>query len=136
MVLIERTEQTSEYTLGKLTFDTFECYTIERPWLDNKKFYSCIPTGKYELTKFNSPKFGKVYAVIGNGICITEAINCERYYILIHPANVVSELQGCIAIGDSIGIIDGQKAVLNSKATVKKFFSIIKEMDNIPLEIK
>lgn len=136
MVLIERTEYNKNYTLGKLTFDDFECVTIERPWANNQPFFSCVPVGKYDLCKFNSLKFGKVYALNGNGICISEGVNCTRYAILIHPANLSSELQGCIALGDQFGIINGQKAVLNSKKTVSRFYDLIKAMDNIPLEIK
>ncbi len=41
----------------------------------------------------------------------------NRTNIEIHPANLASELLGCIAPGDSLGKIDGIPAVLNSKQT-------------------
>lgn len=36
---------------------TITLCTLELPFLDNQKNISCIPTGKYILTKHNSPKF-------------------------------------------------------------------------------
>lgn len=65
------------------------CYSIELPWRNNAPQVSCIPEGKYFLTKRYSPKFLhhlQVYPVAG------------RQWILIHPANnALKELRGCIA---------------------------------------
>ena len=65
------------------------CHTIELPWFNNAKNVSCIPEGKYELSKFYSIKFGSVIQVLNVQ---------DRDAILIHPANDASkELRGCIA---------------------------------------
>ena len=58
---------------------------------DNEKEVSCIPEGCYEVRLEDSLKFGRVYRVYD-----VEG----RTGILIHPANFVSELKGCIAIGE------------------------------------
>lgn len=64
-------------------------YTIELPWKNNQKRFSCIPEGKYHLVKRISPKFG-------NTILVTDVKG--RDLILIHPANdAKKELLGCIA---------------------------------------
>ncbi len=69
--------------------NTLLCYTIELPWLDNKRKVSCIPEGSYNLIKRFSPKFGwHLHLENVKG----------RELILIHPANnAIAELKGCIA---------------------------------------
>ena len=65
------------------------CHTIELPWLNNRRRISCIPEGRYELSKYCSRKFGNVFQLIDV---------FDRDYILIHPANnALEELKGCIA---------------------------------------
>lgn len=66
------------------------CHTLELPWIDNRKNWSCIPPGVYRLTKASSPRFAKcfyVHDVPG------------RSGILIHPGNTVADIQGCILPG-------------------------------------
>lgn len=65
------------------------CYTIELPWLKNKRNCSCIPEGRYFLKKRWSPKHKWHLEVTGVK---------NRSLILIHPANDArKELRGCIA---------------------------------------
>jgi hypothetical protein len=65
------------------------CHTIELPWNDNKRRISCIPEGRYELTKRYSRKC-KWHILVNNV--------AGRDLVLIHPANsAVKELHGCIA---------------------------------------
>jgi len=95
----------------------YTCYTIERPWLDNKPLISCIPEGEYEVAPFESTKFEKdnpVYQILDVP---------NRTYILIHVANWAYQLQGCIAVGDKQTVIHGIDAVSNSRNT----FSTLKE---------
>jgi len=42
----------------------------------------------------------------------------DRSGILIHAANDVADLEGCIAVGDSFGEVAAKPAVLNSVATL------------------
>lgn len=112
-------------TLGTLTFGNFFCYTIERPWADNKPSYSCIPPGDYFLEKHQSPSFGNVAIIYGNTVSKYPQQGFDRNLILIHPANTSSDLAGCIGLGDSIGKLNGVNAVLNSRKTVTEFLSLI-----------
>lgn len=65
------------------------CSTIELPWRDNLPQISCIPEGKYRISKRYSPRFGWHFEI--------EAVS-GRKYILFHPANnAEKELKGCIA---------------------------------------
>ena len=67
----------------------FICHTIELPWKNNERRVSCVPEGKYFLTKRYSKKHKwhiEVRNVAGRG------------GILFHPANnALKELNGCIA---------------------------------------
>ena len=100
---------------GKIIFD---CKTLELPWLNNNRRISCIPAGKYKAIKHVSPKFG-------NCLWIKNVPN--RSEILIHPANYVHHLLGCIALGNKHIDInrDGLMDVANSKTTVNKLLNLI-----------
>jgi hypothetical protein len=135
MITLERFAYTPMGTFGVLTFDDFKCYTVERPWQNNDVGQSCIPEGNYFIQRYTSPKFGKVYAIYGGTVSVYPDPNCTRSAVLIHPANVSSDLQGCIGLGDSLGYVKDQWAVLNSSVTLKAFYDKIHAMDNIPFTI-
>ena len=135
MIIIERFAYTPMGTFGKLTLDGFECYTVERPWVNNQSKVSCIPEGEYTLIKYNTPKFGNVYAVVGGTLSLYPDNEHQRSAILIHPANVSSDLEGCIGLGDTLGYVKSQWAVLNSAVTLRSFMHITDGKDNIPLKI-
>ena len=90
MVLVLNRTYFPEGTQGILEWNgTLVCYTIELPWLQNKRRISCIPEGEYVLQKRFSPKF-KWHIHLKNVP--------GRDFILIHPANdAKKELLGCIA---------------------------------------
>jgi hypothetical protein len=91
------------------------CYTIELPWLQNEPDKSCIPSGVYEFVKYLSPKHGF-------DVWLAQDVP-GRSDIEIHPANLASELLGCIGTGDTLGDIDGRIAVLNSQVTFRMLMS-------------
>lgn len=65
------------------------CHTIELPWRNNRRGVSCIPEGRYRLTRRMYPKHGDQLGVL-------QVPNREA--ILIHPANsALDDLRGCIA---------------------------------------
>lgn len=76
----------------------FEFATVELPWLDNAVGKSCIPEGKYKAVKHVAPSKG-------NSIWLRDVPG--RSEILIHTANFVRELRGCIAPGYTHKDIDG-----------------------------
>jgi len=115
--------------LGELFIDgVFQCYTIEQPWRDNRRFVSCIPDGEYFLIPYHSPKYGEVVAFTNADDVVAyqhEANEGDRYACLVHGANWSSQLQGCVALGQNIswGTHSGLRAnimVTNSKGTLKK----------------
>ena len=94
---------------------TTHLFTIENPWLDNKRTDSCIPTGTYICKPVNSPRFGKT-------IEVTNVPN--RSHILFHAGNSPDDTDGCILLG-----LNGTKGdrmwISNSEAAVIDFLNAV-----------
>ena len=95
--------------------NSYPFYTMENPWLDNKKTDSCIPTGTYICKPVNSPRFGKT-------IEVTDVPN--RSHILFHAGNSPDDTDGCILLGlnDTAG---DRMWISNSKAAVIDFLNAV-----------
>lgn len=80
-----------EGTAGTLSYNGLKFYTVERPWIDNTPYTSCIPEGIYAVRKYNSERFPDAWEVtdVGGG----------RTHILFHAGNRPIDVQGCIAVG-------------------------------------
>jgi hypothetical protein len=120
-VKIFRDESTNQGTFGRLTMEGFHCFTGELPWLNNESKISCIPAGKYIAQWAKSPRLHKLTYRLTNVP--------HRDGVLIHSANLMgnkaagykAQLEGCIALGERRGYLEGQKAILISQPTVKAF---------------
>jgi len=103
-----------------VTSDGFTCMTLELPWRENKRSISCIPAGDYTTKIRISPKYGEIYWV-------TKVPS--RSYILIHSGNWAGDTEkgfsthvnGCVLLGRKHGWLNDQRAVLNSRITVRAF---------------
>jgi hypothetical protein len=127
-LVIERQEFTKDSTIGSAYFNgDFICYTLERSYLDNKPFVSCIEEDEYELVPHVSKKFGETYALVNKNIGVThyQESDSVRYAILIHAANSPNELAGCIACGTR----KDTDRVYNSRQAVKDLLDIIRTND-------
>jgi hypothetical protein len=114
---IERDPSSEHQTLGILKvldgdLAVYECKTLELPWRDNKRSISCIPPGVYTVVRRDSAKFKDHFHIKDVP---------GRDFILIHPANYVTELRGCIAPGKTHQDIngDGVKDITSSKDTLR-----------------
>lgn len=118
MIYLDRFKFTPDSTFGAMVTDMGHqvCFTVELPWLDNEHDVSCIPNGVYQVEQFTSPKHGDVWKVMN----VPGRTNIE-----IHPANLASELLGCIGVGDSLGKVRGIPAVMNSQNTFVKLKSTL-----------
>ncbi|MFA0814041.1 DUF5675 family protein, partial [Microbulbifer epialgicus] len=61
MLTLTRFAYGSEATLGRLCVGDRTFYTVERPWLGNKPFESCIPEGVYQCDPYSSAKYPSVW---------------------------------------------------------------------------
>lgn len=90
-MIIKRIFESEKETLGILTIGSFRCFTLELPYLENKRNVSCIPEGDYEYFKRVSPSRGLEV------IQLRDVPN--RSFIQIHPGNYTKQIQGCILPG-------------------------------------
>jgi hypothetical protein len=120
-ITLFRTDHYADCTLGILNVENFQCYTIERPWLNNKPRKSCIPKGTYRCiphgwepnTKVKKKRTWEITNVP------------DRSAILIHIANTASQLEGCVAVGQIRGRLNGKHAVLESAKAINRLREII-----------
>jgi len=112
-VLLERLQSDDYGTFGRIIADSLTLFTCELPWRDNAPNISCIPVGLYRALWVWSNRFRcmtyLLYSVPG------------RTGIRLHPANMPSQLNGCIALGEKLGTIDDKPAVLLSRPAMRRF---------------
>lgn len=123
MKLVAIRSNNDRQTLGNMlaiddTDIVFQCKTLELPWKQNQRKVSCIPDGEYEVVRHESPKFGA---------CFWVKDVPSRDSILIHPANYVSDLLGCIGVGQAHTDInkDGLRDLTNSKKTMETLLKLM-----------
>lgn len=128
------------YTIGKLYIDdNYFCDTLEDTVRDlnkNGKFdngekkvhaKTAIPYGIYEIKWTYSPRFKK-YTPQLMSVPSFEGIR-------IHAGNTSADTEGCLLLGENKQV----GKVINSRATINKFYPIIKEAcsnGKVTIEIK
>jgi len=97
-------------------------FTVERPWVYNRPFESCIPTGMYALSRHDSINHPRSWAMTSETVTLKQYANMgSRYGCLLHVGNFVTDVVGCISPGRSIAWFDGKKVqgVTNSGDTMQ-----------------
>ncbi len=120
--VLQRTESGDQGTFGRLVLpDGMTFFTGELPWRENRSNVSCIPADTYECRWTMSPRFRRMmYILLGTS---------PRAGIRKHSANLMgdkakgyrAQLNGCIALGERLGWLDGQKALLLSAPAMRRF---------------
>lgn len=119
-VTITRDTPLSDCILGVVDVRGSTFYSLELPWRNNRKNFSCIPVGEY-ICKFRE-KTGthkNVYEITGVS---------GRKNILIHAGNYPRESRGCILLG--IGrITTGSGMVTQSRMAIRDFNNLMDKKD-------
>lgn len=128
------------YTIGKLYIDdAYFCDTLEDTVRDTNKSgkfdngeqkikgKTAIPYGTYEIKWTYSPRFKKY---------TPQLMNVPSFEgIRVHSGNTSADTEGCLILGENKQV----GKVLNSRATINKFYPIIKEAcsnGKVTIEIK
>lgn len=127
-VLLERFAYSPHGVFGRIIIPEFECFTVERPWLDNKPRESCIPEGSYgiQLGRYNRGGY-PAYEVLDVP---------ERTLIKIHVGNTIDDVIGCIAPGKSLGYLERKWAVTSSRKAFKEFMGAMEGAETSKLEVR
>ena len=137
---LKRIALRSTYTIGRLYVDgNYFCDTLEDTVRDlnkngkfdngEKKVYAktAIPYGTYEIKWTYSPRFKKY---------TPQLMNVPSFEgIRIHSGNTSDDTEGCLILGENKQV----GKVLNSRATINKFYPIIKKAcskGKVTIEIK
>lgn len=123
-IVLERFAYTPFGTFGRLIYNDFRAFSVERPWADNKARESCIPEGKYQVKWYDSPKFGRTLAVVGETVSLFPDNAHARSAILFHKANTMDDLLGCIGLGKSLGYMNAKWAVTSSTLAMQEFLNL------------
>ena len=123
----------SERTTGILQVDGRVFASMERPWLENPAGpggmprQSCVPPGVYRVDPWHSHNFPETYiltnpdlGVYRQPFDIPKGQAWGRSAILLHSANRVRDVIGCIAVGMEHGHIGGEPAVLRSVMAMRE----------------
>ena len=101
------------------------CKSVEREWLNNKPYVSCVPAGLYKMTKHNSPSKGKCYCLTSKEQGVTLAGPSVRTHVLIHIANWPEDLLGCIGPGEDYH--PSRWGVMNSTSAFNDLMDLLDE---------
>lgn len=130
-------------TFGNLLIDGRQfCRTCEQPWDDNKPNQSCLPLGQYQLLPYDSPRHGRTVVFHNPALGVYGTPEMEsptgtgRSLCEIHVANWPSELQGCVAVGETVtDIPPGGRGVTSSAATFQSLCAQWGDRSNLIAEI-
>lgn len=137
LLTLIRTESSDDGTFGSVIVKGVTFQTGELPWRNDDSDVSCEKEGVFQCSesysKHLSPLFGGINLYLVEG-------DAARKGVRIHPANWMGDstkfqkdgitkmkcqLQGCIALGLSVGILEGQKALINSRTAVNRFMALL-----------
>ena len=128
IVELIRLEEGEQGTIGvlKINKQVF-CYTLEPTDKLNKPNESCIPAQQYRCASVHSSRFGMTF----------EVMNVPgRSHVLFHRGNTQDDTLGCILLGQTVGKLKGERAVLNSGNTFKEFMFNMGSHQGFHLTIK
>ena len=121
--LLLRKEYTDQGTFGVFIAGSLRLFSGELPDRNNAPNVSCVPVGIYRAAWTVSPRFKR-------RMYLVESVP-QRGGIRAHSANFMGDeslgyrkqLNGCIALGERLGTMDGQKALLLSAPAIRRFES-------------
>lgn len=123
-ILLKRTQKNANGVAGFVIIDgEFQCYSLERPDLDNQRKVSCIPVGRYELAERKEPtamtmKYREKYDWFSFHLCLQNVKN--RSGIYIHVGNTIQDSYGCILLGQQINT---DMFLGSSRKAFRKFYN-------------
>jgi hypothetical protein len=114
-------------TWGRLYLPGFSCVTVERPWLNNQPFISCIPPGIYPVKWATFWKGG--YDTI-------EILDVpDRTEIKVHKAIWPEHVEGCVGIGTSIAVYKERLGILGQTEALGSFLEAARAANPTTIEI-
>lgn len=99
----------ADCTMGQLTAGDTTVQVLERPWVPDPEGSagmagrSCVPPGTYALELHDTEAHPRTWALVNRALGVIHEPDASmphaRVACLLHPANFVYELRGCVAPG-------------------------------------
>ena len=117
--VLTRFESGPQGTFGRFVAGRLGLFSGELPDHANATNVSRIPAGTYRCVFSHSPRFGRALYLVDRVPA--------RAGIRLHAANLMGDnppyrrqLNGCVALGERLGWIEGQKALLLSAPAMRR----------------
>jgi len=108
-----RLEKSPQGIIGVLTIDSvIFCFTLER---DD----TFLKPGCYHCQRFHGTKWKNTFEIEVPG----------HTAVLFHSGNVEADTEGCVLLGATTGKLQGERAVLSSGETFKRFLNIMEKLN-------
>jgi hypothetical protein len=146
-LILRREPPHPDCTLGLLEIGSLTLCTIERPWIFSPtckgglKGKSCVPPGTYQLVKHDSKKHGKTWALVNHDLDVVHYEGDDhdpdedRATCLIHIGNYVHQVEGCIAVGLTHALTNGEHWVTSSTRAMQRLQAVLPWTNEHQLEI-
>lgn len=110
-------------TLSKIYVNgKYVCLGLEDPLLASKiKGETGIPAGVYKVGLRHSPRFSPKY---GHEMLWVQNVPGFEF-ILIHPGNTKDNTDGCLLVGNTLGVVNGKIAVLASTSAYNALYKMV-----------
>lgn len=127
--------------MGLLSFADTTLQTLELPWVfspdhpGGEPDKSCVPLGVYDLALHNTVKHPKSFALVNPNLGVIHEPDSDypnaRTACLLHVANTVSDLAGCIGLG-----LAGHNCYISSSVLAcKEFYLAVPWLEGHTLEV-
>ena len=150
LLTLTRDQYLRECTLGVLEVAGKRFFTIERPWIPDPigksgvKYKSCVSEGVYRLSPFTRPSGEKAFRLSNPTLDVFESPTdvpkgreeSTRTLVLIHAANYVYDVVGCIGPGMSRTKVAQGWMVTNSREAMNQIRTLVGSTYDISLLIK
>lgn len=121
LVKIIRHDSSDQGTFGRIYANGLTLFSGELPDRGNAPSVSCIPPGTYKVIWSWSPRFQRLMYEVLNVPARTGIRKHSANFMGDASIGFLSQLNGCIALGEKLGWMDGQKALLVSAPAVRRF---------------
>lgn len=151
LLTLTRDQYLPECTLGILEVGPKKFFTIERPWIPDpigkagKKYVSCIGEGQYTIHPYTRPSGEKAFMISNPMLDVFEfpadvpkgREDTTRTLVLIHAANYVHDVIGCIGPGlDRKKVMGNGWMVADSREAMNQIRTLVGASYNLSLLIQ
>jgi hypothetical protein len=128
----------ASFSYGTITIGSLVLQTLELPWrpepgsLCGRPDRSCLPAATYQLALHDSAAHPKTWALVNEDLNVYHELPANlrpgciaRSACLIHVANYVSQLEGCIAVGRNRSDLSQVAAIWQSADAFRALQSVL-----------